>query len=433
MLHAGLRFPLAPELLKIFRVCGVPLAQFLCRAVIIIVGLMAFYREHGARLTVNYLSKMCRLTSDSQGRILCRGLSEKWGRLKELPDFPHLGEEEILKTLNFSDTKSLQEELRHISQFVMEEKLFKVGLSIQAGRSHAVWLKKSEKVHETSPNALRVDDAVGLPSDGEASREVIRTLMINITTYNSDREIRPLKIPIPEEMIQRMDVESQFDFILDDWNTKFVNVKYLQGDYKQKLDIKIKEMSALKNQLAECRTELVMVSTTFSLQNREAGRSRTELIEASIETNQKNEVLKALTAEKNALEITNKELQDRLLEKEEAILNADARTEAVSLEAVEKFKKSSAYHREIQNHVQETYNKLFDAETRNLERQCLEEGFVRGFLKGARLVQCNTGVTIEGLSPSQASKDPSPDLDDDDAESELRNVLSSDDEDVEIM
>ncbi|KAH0463128.1 hypothetical protein IEQ34_007710 [Dendrobium chrysotoxum] len=230
-------------------------------------GLTAFYREHGARLTVDHLSKMYRLTSDSQWRILCRGkkwldflirdpsknwsssfffvqndwgLSKKWGRLKELPDFPHLREEEILKNPNFSDTKSLQEELHHISQYVMEEKLFKVNLSIQAGRSHAVRLKKSEK-------------------------------------------------------------------------------------------------------------------------------------------------------------------------------------------------KSSVYRREIQNRIQETYNKLFDAEVRNMERQCLEEGFVRGFLKGARLVQRKTGVAIEGLSPSQASEDLSPDLDDDDVESELRKVLSSDDEDFEIM
>ncbi|KAH0465699.1 hypothetical protein IEQ34_005802 [Dendrobium chrysotoxum] len=310
-LHAGLRFPLAPELLEIFRTCGVPLAQFLCRTVTIIVGLTAFYRERGAKLTVDHLSKMCRLTR----RILCRGkkwldfstrdhsknwsssfffVKNDWGRLKELPNFPHLGEEEILKTLNFSDTKSLQEELCRISQYVMEEKLFKVGLSIQAGRSHAVRLKKSKKAQETK-------------------------------------------------------------------------------------------------------------------------------------TNQKNEVLKALTAEKNTIEIVNKELQYRLLEKEEAILDADARTEAISLEAVEKFKKSSAYRREIQNHVQETYNKLFDAEARNLERQCLEEGFALGWFSA------KTGVTIEGLSPSQASEDPSADLDDDDVESELRKVLSSDDEDVEIM
>ncbi|KAH0449225.1 hypothetical protein IEQ34_023025 [Dendrobium chrysotoxum] len=191
-LRAGLRFPLAPELIKIFRACGVPLAQFLCRIIMIIVGLTAFYRERGVKLTVDHLSKMCRLTSDFQGRVVCRGnkwldfstrdpfknwssliffvkndwgLSEKWGRLKELPHFPQLGEEEILKTLDFSDTKSLQEELHHISRYVMEEKLFKVGLSIQAGRSHVVRLKKSEKVREISLNALR--SSYSHPSRGQ--------------------------------------------------------------------------------------------------------------------------------------------------------------------------------------------------------------------------------------------------------------------------
>ncbi|KAH0448977.1 hypothetical protein IEQ34_022777 [Dendrobium chrysotoxum] len=113
-------------------------------------------------------------------------LSKKWGSLKELLDFPHLGEEEILKTLNFSNMKSLQEDM------CWRKKLFKVGLSIQAGRSHAVQLKKSKKVLEISPNALRslsnnpsrgqgengsslvkkrrVNDSVGFPSDGEVYR-----------------------------------------------------------------------------------------------------------------------------------------------------------------------------------------------------------------------------------------------------------------------
>ncbi|KAH0457902.1 hypothetical protein IEQ34_013217 [Dendrobium chrysotoxum] len=153
---------------------------------------------------------------------------------------------------------------------------------------------------------------------------------------------------------------------------------------------------------------MATISTTLSLQNREASRSRTELIEARTETNQKNE--------------------DHLLEKEAAILDADARTEAISLEAVENFKKSSAHRREIQNYVQEAYNKLFDAEARDLKRRCLEEDFVRGYLKGRK-----AGVTIEGLSPSQASEDSSPDLDDEDVESELRKDFSSDDEKVEIV
>ncbi|KAH0455047.1 hypothetical protein IEQ34_016971 [Dendrobium chrysotoxum] len=70
---------------------------------------------------------------------------------------------------------------------------------------------------------------------------------------------------------------------------------------------------------------------------------------------------------------------------------------------VEEFKKSATYHREIQSHVQEAYEKLFDVEVKDLERQSLEEGFTSGFLKGVRLVHRKTGVDIEGLTPSQAS------------------------------
>ncbi|KAH0468758.1 hypothetical protein IEQ34_001990 [Dendrobium chrysotoxum] len=117
---------------------------------------------------------MCKFTSDSYGRISCQankkwlnfvirdpsknwynsfffvknewGLSEKWDKLKELPSSLHVGEEDILRILNFLDTESLQQELRYISRCVTEEYLFKVGLSIQAGRSHAIQLKKSEKL-----------------------------------------------------------------------------------------------------------------------------------------------------------------------------------------------------------------------------------------------------------------------------------------------
>ncbi|KAH0448978.1 hypothetical protein IEQ34_022778 [Dendrobium chrysotoxum] len=63
-LRAGLRFPLAPELLGIFKACGVPLAQFLCKTVTIIMGLTVFHRERGVRLIVDHLSKMCMFTSD---------------------------------------------------------------------------------------------------------------------------------------------------------------------------------------------------------------------------------------------------------------------------------------------------------------------------------------------------------------------------------
>ncbi|KAH0459895.1 hypothetical protein IEQ34_010558 [Dendrobium chrysotoxum] len=82
-------------------------------------------------------------------------LRKKWGRLKELPHSPNIREEEILKILNSFDIESLQHELRYISRCVTEESLFKVELSIQAGRSHAIQLKKSEKIPEANSNVLK--------------------------------------------------------------------------------------------------------------------------------------------------------------------------------------------------------------------------------------------------------------------------------------
>ncbi|KAH0457207.1 hypothetical protein IEQ34_015114 [Dendrobium chrysotoxum] len=68
----------------------------------------------------------------------------------------------------------------------------------------------------------------------------------------------------------------------------------------------------------------------------------------------------------------------------------------------------------------------------DLERQSLEEGFTRGFLKDVWLIHRKTGVDIEGLTPSQASEDSSPNSGDEDIESELKKVFFNDDDDVDI-
>ncbi|KAH0449729.1 hypothetical protein IEQ34_020421 [Dendrobium chrysotoxum] len=364
---------------------------------------------------------MCKFTSDSYGRISCRankkwldfvtrdlsknwynsfffvknewGLPEKWDKLKELPSSLHVGEGDILRILNFSDTENLQQELRYISRCVTEECLFKVGLSVQAGRSHAIQLKKYEKTPEVKSNALKrsashssegqkiidpsslkkrkTNNKVIMPRDGGRGKEVVRPLATDTVSLDSDSEVRPSKIHIPED--------------------------FLQGEYKRRLEAKTKETSILEGQLTECRAELATISTSLSFQNREADLSRHELIEAHAEINQHKKTLKKLALEKNALEKENKKLQDHLQERE--ITNLDI--EAISLKA-------------------------------DLERQSLEEGFTRGFLKGVRLVHGKTGVDIEGLTPSQASEDSSLDSDDEDIESELKKALFSDDDDIDI-
>ncbi|KAH0458379.1 hypothetical protein IEQ34_013694 [Dendrobium chrysotoxum] len=235
MLRASLRFPPAPELLDIFKACGVALLQFLCRGITIIVGLIVFFRESGATSTVEYLSKMCKFTSDSYGRISCRanknwldfnewGLPKKWDKLKELPSSLHVGEKDILRILIFSETESLQQELCYISQCVAEECLFKVGLSIQAGRSNATQLKNFEKVHKTtsttfkrsachpsegqrvtnssSPKNRKINDKVILLRDDGGSMEAARLPTIDPVSLDSDIDARSSRIHIPEKSLE---------------------------------------------------------------------------------------------------------------------------------------------------------------------------------------------------------------------------------------
>ncbi|KAH0470279.1 hypothetical protein IEQ34_000002 [Dendrobium chrysotoxum] len=53
----------------------------------------------------------------------------------------------------------------------------------------------------------------------------------------------------------------------------------------------------------------------------------------------------------------------------------------------------------------EARDHIYDIEVKALEQQCIEDGFIRDFLKGVRLMQRKTGVQVEGVTPSQASDD----------------------------
>ncbi|KAH0451176.1 hypothetical protein IEQ34_018475 [Dendrobium chrysotoxum] len=53
----------------------------------------------------------------------------------------------------------------------------------------------------------------------------------------------------------------------------------------------------------------------------------------------------------------------------------------------------------------EARDHINDVEVKVLEQQCIDQGFIQGFWKGVRLVQCKTGVKVEGLVPRQASDD----------------------------
>ncbi|KAH0470419.1 hypothetical protein IEQ34_000142 [Dendrobium chrysotoxum] len=104
---------------------------------------------------------------------------------------------------------------------------------------------------------------------------------------------------------------------------------------------------------------------------------------------------------------------------EEFLFKKAALTSFESTRVIEDFKKSIAFKIIIQDHVQEAHNHIYEVEVKALEQQCLDDGFIRGFLKGVRLMQRKTRVEVEGLTPSQASDDFPPGSDDDEIESEL--------------
>ncbi|KAH0463310.1 hypothetical protein IEQ34_007892 [Dendrobium chrysotoxum] len=74
-LRVGLLFSPPAELIEILKKCEVSLSQFLHRAMSVTVGLIVLFRDRGAILTPEYLSRMGRLTSDTQRRVTFRS---KW-------------------------------------------------------------------------------------------------------------------------------------------------------------------------------------------------------------------------------------------------------------------------------------------------------------------------------------------------------------------
>ncbi|KAH0434220.1 hypothetical protein IEQ34_026876 [Dendrobium chrysotoxum] len=440
-LRAGLRFPPSSELIDILTICGVCLSQFSYRAMSIVMGLIVLFRDRGVVLSSECLSWMGHLFSDEQGRISFRskwldirtrdpskGLQEKWGKLKELPVPLHIGVEDLLRILKLPDLDALHYEVRYLSRYVDEEYLFKVGLSTQAGRSHAQMLKKSARVPEVVPqktHSKRPGSEEGLQASRKKRADEV------LTVVSKGPRASPSKSYIPEDVLnhqcigRRWAEELYSDFklemtkTLNDWNKEFLKVKYLQGEYKMKYDSKVKEMKVVEDQLEGCRTELANKITSVSSQNKRMDRLHIELVEAQATIKQQEKAQQVLEAE-------NERLQSVLSEKE---------AQQLPSAVIEEFKKSYAFKIIIEDHIQEARSHIYDVEVKALEAECAEDGFIRGFMKGVRTVHRKTGAEIEGLTPSQTSGDASSDSGSEELESELQRAfaLEEDEDDVEIL
>ncbi|KAL0915548.1 hypothetical protein M5K25_015974 [Dendrobium thyrsiflorum] len=321
-----------------------------------------------------------------------------------------------MRILKLPDLDALQYEVRYLSRFIDEEYLFKVGLSTKAGRSYAQMLKKSVKVpevvlHKNHSKRPGSEEVLHAPKKKKAD-EVLAVV-------RKSPLISPSKSYIPEDLEQYIDFRLEMTKTLNDWNTEFVKVKYLQGEYKKKYDAKVKEMKAMEEQLAGCRTELDNMITSASLHNQQMDRLHIDLVDAQTTINQQMK-------DQQILEGENKRLQSMLSKKEAQQLPSTV---------IEDFKKSFAFKIIIEDHIHEAHNHIYDIEVKALEEEFMEEGFIKGFMKGVRAVHRKTGADIQGLPPSQASGGTPSDSGGEEVESELQKIfaLEEDEDDLDIL
>ncbi|KAL0918661.1 hypothetical protein M5K25_010684 [Dendrobium thyrsiflorum] len=191
-----------------------------------------------------------------------------------------------------------------------------------------------------------------------------------------------LQLPLAPELIdilticrleQHMDFKLEMTKTLNDWNTEFVKMDRLH-------------------------IELVDAQTTINQQMKD----------------------------QQILEDENKRLQSILSEKEAQQLPSTV---------IEQFKKSFAFKIIIEDHIQEARNHIYDVEVKTLEAECMEDDFIKGFMKSVCAVYRKTGADIQGLSPSQAFGDHPLDSGGEEVESELQKAFSvkEDEDDIEIL
>ncbi|KAH0466858.1 hypothetical protein IEQ34_004096 [Dendrobium chrysotoxum] len=84
--------------------------------------------------------------------------------------------------------------------------------------------------------------------------------------------------------------------------------------------------------------------------------------------------------------------------------------------------------------IQEVRDHIYDVEVKALKLECMEEDFIRDFLKGIHLVHCKIRAEIEGLTLIQAYGDTSLDFYGEEVDDELQKAFAlEEDDDIEIL
>ncbi|KAH0449273.1 hypothetical protein IEQ34_023073 [Dendrobium chrysotoxum] len=295
-------------------------------------------------------------------------------------------------------------------EYIEEEFLFKVGLSFHSGRSDARMLKPTSKVLE--PPVPVPKAASKRQVGGEDPQVLLKKKKLEGVAANTGK-VAPVSSPIKIRLSRRTELEAELTGALNEWNAEFVKIKYFQGEFKRKYDQKTREAKVLEEELCGCRTELANIVQSISIQNQQIDHLQVDLERAQAMITQLREDQRASGEKVAVLKAENKRSQTLIAEKEAALTSFE------SARVFDDFKKSIAFKIIIQDHVQKARDHIYEVEVKALEQQCLDDGFIRGFMKGVCLMQRKTRVEVEGLTPSQASDDFPPGSDGDEIESEL--------------
>ncbi|KAK8960527.1 hypothetical protein KSP40_PGU018384 [Platanthera guangdongensis] len=87
-LRSGFRFPPCEEVIEILKFCGVLISQFVPVGIARIMGLAAFFREHGGRISLDQFRDWCDVRSDGSERVEVRN-NKGWLEFEARKDLWH--------------------------------------------------------------------------------------------------------------------------------------------------------------------------------------------------------------------------------------------------------------------------------------------------------------------------------------------------------
>ncbi|KAK8934382.1 hypothetical protein KSP39_PZI014911 [Platanthera zijinensis] len=211
-LRSGFRFPPCEEAIEILKFCGVSISQFVPAGISQILGLVAFFREHWGRFSLDKFIDWCDVRSDGGERMEVRsnkvwlefearkdchhgstlfgyvknswGVPEVWDALPDRCRRVRGKERDFSPVLEFSEPRKLANCLFNIYVYVEEKRLVRCGISAD-----------SVRLAKTSQGGGRKRKAATTPS---GDLDVVVASVTSDACHDSTSEVQILASPVPQ-------------------------------------------------------------------------------------------------------------------------------------------------------------------------------------------------------------------------------------------